>query len=264
VFEGLATLRELAGEGSGGGGGAAAGAAPRSSGSGGGPVPAAAAAAPAPAPAPAVDRCLQVLLPVASDIDVDASFFERTPAEVRAEYARMAARRRAGEVLMTRGQREAAAAAAAAGRAPRPAHAAVRVRFPEVRRCGAGCVFSPCLPACWLPPLCASKPTTPPPTPAVRLTPKQGVQLAANFGLSEPLCRVHETVADALRAPARAFELVLPDRRPLPREGRVADAGIAPAVLLNFRGLDGGSGGGGGGGDASLSDEKMGRATVEW
>lgn len=50
--------------------------------------------------------------------------------------------------------------------------------------------------------------------------------------------RIHETVAAALRHPATLFELVLPDRRPLAREGRVADAGIAPSVLLNFRPLE--------------------------
>jgi len=82
--------------------------------------------------APPIDRNLQILLPVASDIQLDASFFERTPAELKAEYARLAARRQAGEVLMTRAWREQqqqATAAKGAGRA-----VIVRVRFPEVRR----------------------------------------------------------------------------------------------------------------------------------
>jgi hypothetical protein len=92
------------------------------------------------------------------------------------------------------------------------------------------------------------------------LTLPQGVQLAASFGLSEPLERVHEAVAAALAHPAALFELILPDRRPLPREGRVADAGIAPAVLLNFRPLEGGPSGSSG----WLSDEMMRAAKVEW
>jgi hypothetical protein len=84
------------------------------------------------APPPPVDRRLQVLLPVASDIQLDASFFERTPADVKAEYARLAARRRAGEVLTTRAHKERQAAAAARGAAAALKEAAVRVRFPEV------------------------------------------------------------------------------------------------------------------------------------
>jgi len=37
---------------------------------------------------------------------------------------------------------------------------------------------------------------------------------------------------------------MLPDRKPLPRAGRVVDAGIVPSVLLNFRAVGGGEGGG--------------------
>jgi hypothetical protein len=244
-------------------------------------------------PPPAVDRRLQVILPVASEIDLDESFFERTPADVKAEYARLLARRRAGEVLATRAHREAARAAAAG---PAPREAVVRVRFPEVRRRknGAPAFLSACTPSAdpsRLPPYCglhvpgpcaprgpsdrraSHAPLSPPPSPP-RRNPRralpQGVQLSAAFGASEPLSRVHEAVAAALRDPAALFELVLPDRRPLPRDGRVADAGIAPAVLLNFRPLGaagppggGGGGGGRGRGPPTLSDEMLRLARVD-
>ncbi|GBF95354.1 hypothetical protein Rsub_07782 [Raphidocelis subcapitata] len=267
--EGLAQLRELAGEGpggsSGGGGGRSGGGGGRSGGggaaaadsgtarggsssaagtsvpvgassSGGGgadsagaaqrPVPAAAAAAaaaattaPAAAPAaPAVDRRLRVLLPVADTaIDLDASLFQRTPAEFKAEFARAAAARRAGEVMTTKAFKE---AQRAAGRGPPPTRAAVRVRFPE------------------------------------------GLQLEAQFGAAEPLEAVYAAVAACLRAPAPRFELIAPppDRRPLPRAGgRVGDAGLAPSALLNFRALEPGPAGG----LPALSDEMLARATVD-
>jgi hypothetical protein len=78
-----------------------------------------------------------------------------------------------------------------------------------------------------------------PKLPCNRQPTKQGVQLEANFGVGEPLERVHETVSCCLRSPATLFELILPDRKPLPRAGRVGDAGIAPSVLLNFRAVEG-------------------------
>ena len=242
--EGLAQLRELAatvdaaggggddGSSGGGGGGkrehaaaaaaaatAAAVAANDKAADGGETEPAAPAAA-------AVERNLEVLLPVASQIDLDAAFFERTPAEVRAEYARLLKARRAGERLMTRAMREAeaapAAAAAAAAKAPKTAR--VRVRFPE------------------------------------------GAQLAATFGAAEPAAAIHAAVAAALRDPSVPFELVRPDRALLPRTGRVRDAGVAPAALLNIRAVGGGGGGGGAGGAASsalaLSDEMLALAKV--
>jgi hypothetical protein len=141
VQEGLAQLRQLAADqgGSGGGGSGAAppaaaappSAPPSTTAAAAGSVSTSSAAAAAVA-APPVDRALKVLLPVASDIQLDASFFERTPADVRAEYASLAARRRAGEVFMSRATREAQQAGRGAAAAPPPRQAAVRVRFPEV------------------------------------------------------------------------------------------------------------------------------------
>jgi hypothetical protein len=47
---------------------------------------------------------------------------------------------------------------------------------------------------------------------------------------------VHQWVSNALQNPATtAFDLVLPNRKLLPLTGRVQDAGLLPAVLLNFR-----------------------------
>ncbi|KAI8471873.1 MAG: hypothetical protein J3K34DRAFT_520230 [Monoraphidium minutum] len=213
VEEGLLQLQSLAAAAL----GAGAGPAPAPAAAAAAPPAAPAAPAPAAAEAPAVDRRLRVILPVASDIRLDAAFFERTPADVRAEYARLSAARRAGEVFATRAAREAARGAA---RGPAPKEAAVRVRFPE------------------------------------------GVQLEAFFGVKEPLVRVHEAVAASLRSPATPFELVAPDRAPLPRGGRVGDAGLAPAVLLNFRALQL-EGGGGGGGLPALSDAMLACACVD-
>lgn len=78
----------------------------------------------------AAARPTLVLIPAAPDTTVPDWFFDRTPADVKAEYASTVKRRQAGEVLMTRAMREAAARAASRGtQAAR--FATVRVRLPE-------------------------------------------------------------------------------------------------------------------------------------
>lgn len=68
----------------------------------------------------------------------------------------------------------------------------------------------------------------------------QGVCLQGRFGVGEPLTAVFEWTTDALRH-CCCYELILPDRRPLPATGTVGAAGLAPSMLLNFFALDGGS-----------------------
>jgi hypothetical protein len=65
----------------------------------------------------------------------------------------------------------------------------------------------------------------------------QGVCLQGRFHVSEPLSSLFAWVTDALADPATTYEMVGPDRKPLAAAGRVADAQLAPAVLLNFRPL---------------------------
>jgi len=78
-------------------------------------------------PAQPVPRQTQVLLPVTPDTQVPDWFFERTGADVKAEYLRLVKRREEGEVLTTRAHRE----KERAGAAVTHTQASVRVRFPE-------------------------------------------------------------------------------------------------------------------------------------
>eukprot|EP00882_Tetradesmus_deserticola_P031523 GHRQ01035648.1.p1 GENE.GHRQ01035648.1~~GHRQ01035648.1.p1 ORF type:complete len:156 (+),score=26.63 GHRQ01035648.1:129-596(+) len=63
----------------------------------------------------------------------------------------------------------------------------------------------------------------------------QGVCLQGRFHTSEPLSSIFMWLTDSLTDPATTYELIGPDRRPLPSAGRVAQAQLAPAALLNFR-----------------------------
>jgi len=150
-------------------------------------------------------RDTQVWLPATPDTSLPDSFFDRTPADVKAEFQATVRRRAAGEQLMTRAMRE-AAAARAAGRPPGgrglPPRATLRVRFPE------------------------------------------GLILQGAFAAGEPLAAVHEWVCASLLAPAIAFELILPSRGLLPLAGVVRDEPqLLPSCLLNLRLLDAAPGG---------------------
>jgi len=76
-----------------------------------------------------VERNTQVVLPAAPDTEVPDWFFQRTGAEVKAEWQALAKRRADGEVLTTRAWRD--RAAASSGSAQAPATATLRIRFPE-------------------------------------------------------------------------------------------------------------------------------------
>jgi hypothetical protein len=65
----------------------------------------------------------------------------------------------------------------------------------------------------------------------------QGVCLQGRFRISEPLASLFTWVTDALSDPATSYELIGPNRKPLAPAGLVAEAQLAPAVLLNFRPL---------------------------
>jgi UBX domain-containing protein 6 len=90
---------------------------------------------PQPVPAggsPTVTRDTQVLLPAAPDTNVPDWFFERTPADVKAEYAAMVRRRAAGEVVASKAWKDAQLGKGIAGK-HQLKESSVRVRFPEVR-----------------------------------------------------------------------------------------------------------------------------------
>lgn len=101
-------------------------------------------AAPAPAPAPHAaatprapprereweaprERGTRVILPASLDADLPPWFFERTGADLKAEFRAAAARREAAQQLTT----AAARARARSGGGPPPRHAWVKVRLPE-------------------------------------------------------------------------------------------------------------------------------------
>eukprot|EP00798_Chlamydomonas_sp_ICE-L_P003265 gene3265-13289_t len=106
-----------------------------------------------------VQRSTQVILPVVPDTTVPDWFFDRTAADVKVEYARLARDREAQSTLTTRSWKE------KQGYGTQAKEATIRIRFPE------------------------------------------GVCL----------------------------QLVTPSRKPLPSTGRVADQGLVPATLMNFR-----------------------------
>lgn len=66
----------------------------------------------------------------------------------------------------------------------------------------------------------------------------QGVCLQGEFSAREPVTAVFEWVTTSLANPGIAYELVLPDRQPLPATGTVGEAGLMPTALLNFRPMD--------------------------
>lgn len=148
-----------------------------------------------------------MLLPVTPQVEVPDWFFDRTPADLKAEYVRLSAARAEGQLFKLRPKGPPATspeqeAAAAAGKV-----ATVRVRFPE----------------------------------GVLLEGRFGGRepaAAVHTWVSECL--------DPVTGAGAMFDLVLPDRRPLGMGGSVAAAGLLPAVLLNFRRTDVGLGPGGG------------------
>lgn len=90
----------------------------------------AAAIPPTAAAVPPVTRDTQVLLPAAPDVEVPDWFFERTGAELKAEYMSMLRQRQTNEVISSRSWKEAQLGKKAGAK---PTVATVRVRFPEVR-----------------------------------------------------------------------------------------------------------------------------------
>lgn len=94
------------------------------------PSPAAAAPAAASPAALSVPRETQVLLPAVPDTEVPDWFFERTGAEVKAEYLAKMRQRQAGETFASKSWRDAQLGRGKGQTAPTAA--TVRVRFPEV------------------------------------------------------------------------------------------------------------------------------------
>jgi hypothetical protein len=95
------------------------------------------ASAPTPAPPvmqPPVARNTLVLLPAAPDADVPDWFFQRTAAEVKAEFTALLRRRQAQQVVASKAWKDLklGAGGSSAG-SKQPAVITLRVRFPEVR-----------------------------------------------------------------------------------------------------------------------------------
>ena len=95
------------------------------------------ASAPTPAPQavqPPVARNTLVLLPAAPDADVPDWFFQRTAAEVKAEFTALLRRRQAQQVVASKAWKDLklGAGSSSAG-SKQPAVITLRVRFPEVR-----------------------------------------------------------------------------------------------------------------------------------
>lgn len=89
------------------------------------------AAAQPPAPAQMVARNTLVLLPAAPDTNVPAWFFERTAAEVKAEFMALLRSRQTKEVFASKAWKDLKlGATSSSGR--QPAAITLRVRFPEV------------------------------------------------------------------------------------------------------------------------------------
>jgi hypothetical protein len=104
---------------------------------GGGAAGTAAAAAGAAATvAPAVDRKTLVLLPAAPDTEVPEWFFQRTAAEVKAEFMSLLRQRQTREVLASKAWKDLRMGASNSS-SSRSSVITLRVRFPEVR--GACC-----------------------------------------------------------------------------------------------------------------------------
>jgi UBX domain-containing protein 6 len=184
---------------------------------------AAAAAAVVPA---AVPRDTRVLLPAAPDTEVPDWFFERTTADIKAEFMHLRRQRASNDVFSSKAWKE------QSGRSKmQPAVITLRVRFPEVCAAGGewgrsarvGCVAAG-------PPIHLHAPGC---LPASSMT--QGVCLQGCFGTREPLSAVYEWVTDSLRQPGATTTLVGPDRKPLSLTGTVRDTGFVGAVLLLFR-----------------------------
>lgn len=95
------------------------------------------ASAPTPAPQavqPPVARNTLVLLPAAPDADVPDWFFQRTAAEVKADFTALLRRRQAQQVVASKAWKDLklGAGGSSAG-SKQPAVITLRVRFPEVR-----------------------------------------------------------------------------------------------------------------------------------
>lgn len=103
------------------------------------PPPQAAAAAAAATTAvqqPPVARDTLVLLPAAPDANVPDFFFERTAAEVKAEFMALLRQRQQQQVVASKAWRDLQRGATGSSSSKQPAVITLRVRFPEVRhRC---------------------------------------------------------------------------------------------------------------------------------
>lgn len=88
-----------------------------------------------------IPRDTLVLLPAAPDTTVPDWFFERTGAELKADYMAMLKVRQAGQVIASKAWQE-----AQSGRqsGPKPTVAVVRVRFPEVSSVATQCCVWSC------------------------------------------------------------------------------------------------------------------------
>jgi hypothetical protein len=93
--------------------------------------PAAPAAAAAGAQAPQVARNTLVLLPAAPDADVPEWFFERTAAEVKAEFMSLLRQRQAKQVVASKAWKD-LKLGASSNSSRQPTAITLRVRFPEV------------------------------------------------------------------------------------------------------------------------------------
>lgn len=93
---------------------------------------AATAAAAANAQAPIVARNTLVLLPAAPDADVPEWFFERTAAEVKAEFMSLLRQRQAKQVVASKAWKDLKLGASSSSNSRQPTAITLRVRFPEV------------------------------------------------------------------------------------------------------------------------------------
>lgn len=224
-------------------------------------------APPAAAVAPAARNTL-VLLPAAPDIDVPEWFFERTAAEVKAEFMSLLRQRQSKQVFASKAWKDLqqAGGSSSSGGSKQPSVITLRVRFPEV--CfervlhklmafqGAGTLVDCCFGAQTgsrvvrqqrdpflllfdkhaLCPSAAPLPTPASPSPPPKQ--QQGVCLQGYFGVREPVTAVFEWVTQSLRDPGCIYELITPSRKALTTTGTVRQADLGGAVL-NFRALQG-------------------------
>jgi len=91
------------------------------------------AAAIAAAALPAVSRNTLVLLPAAPDVDVPEWFFERTAAEVKAEFTSLLRQRQTRQSFASKAWKDLQLGSSSSSSSRNPSVVTLRVRFPEVR-----------------------------------------------------------------------------------------------------------------------------------